>query len=156
LEEDEEDEAIFSHAFLEQAVNLKSYSFEGYTVSRAHIRSLLHFIATHKSLVSLSLKSINWGEEALDSFSLFYEDLVGAIQANPSIQRVDLETYVGCSNLSTSALLFAEKTKPLVGRGLIFNSIPVDSIVADVTDGLEEGLFWNTLNDQEVQFFSIQ
>ena len=87
---------------------------------------------------------------------VFYEKLVAAIYANPSIKRVGLFIRVTVSDLRTSAFLFSEKTKLLIGRGLILNSIPVDNIVSDLADGLDEGLYWNLWVSRETQTFSME
>jgi hypothetical protein len=58
--------------------------------------------------------------------------------------------------MSASALLLSEKTRPLIGRGLILNGLPVDNIVSDLANGLTNGLDWFTDVEQETQKFLIE
>ena len=143
-------EDSFNHSFLEHAFNLTSYTFRGQTVSQAHMQSLFTFIATHKSLKSLSLRFNDWREETEDSFIVFYENLVNALRLNRSIERITLACDILVQDFSAFASLFSEKTRPLLGRGLTFNNIPVDNIVFDLAKGLEDGLHWNSKANQKV------
>jgi hypothetical protein len=88
----------FSHSFLQHAVNLASYSFGCNRITGTNFQHLFTFIATHKSLKSISIKAprTHWERpgESEASFFLFYEKLVAAIFENPSIDRVGLDIDV--------------------------------------------------------------
>jgi hypothetical protein len=147
---------FFNHLFLENAVNLTSYSFEGKAASEARLKPLLTFIATHKSLSYLSLNFLDWEDDSFESTVSFYEKLVSAIHANSSIMRVRLVFDVWVLNLGTSALLFSEKLRPLIGRDLILNTILVDDIISDLDSGLTDGLLWDSIADQDYQSLSFE
>jgi hypothetical protein len=58
--------------------------------------------------------------------------------------------HVDISEFKSFTTLFAGKTGPLAGRGLIINKIPVENIVADLGRGLEEGMHWKA-QDQRIR-----
>jgi hypothetical protein len=134
---------FFRHSYLAQTINLKSFSFEGKKPSDAQMRPLFAFFASHASLQSLNLKFVSAGD-SYPAFIEFYEKFVAAIYQNLNIERVVLTINVGFKNCSACVQLFSEKTRPLAGRNLTLNSVPVDSIISDLAYGLEEGLFWRT------------
>ena len=151
----EDNDMDFNHSFLEQAVNLTSYTYEGIMASAASIQSLFTFIASHKSLKSVSLTLTERNEDTSDSFIAFYEQLVAAVSDNLTIERVRLVIDVEVPNLGEFARLISEKTARLAGRNLTLNSVPVENIVTDLGNGLKDGLLWHTL-DSESQVLSFE